>query len=116
MNEAVQNPAVQFISQLQNTGCLNGTDLANIAGVSKATMSNWKNGRKSPHPRTQLIVSDLSYVVMRLSEYYSPEEIRVWLFSCHPQLRGRRAVELIRDRQTEDVIAIFERLDSDAHL
>ena len=116
MNESVINPVVQFISQLQKTGSLNGTNLANITGVSKATVSRWKNGQKSPHPNTQLIVSDLSYVAMRLSEYYNSEEFRAWLYSCHPQLSGQRAVDLIREGRTEDVIAILERLDGDVYL
>jgi hypothetical protein len=84
--------------------------------VSKATVSRWANGQKAPHPRTQLIMSDLSYVVMRLSEYYTPEEVRAWLYACHPQLGGERAIDLIHDNRTEEVIAILDRLDADAYL
>ena len=61
-------------------------------------------------------MSDLSYVVMRLSEYYSQEEVRAWLHARHPQLEDRRAIDLIHDEQTEDVIAILDRLDADAYL
>ena len=116
MNEAAAKPVVQFIARLQEDGGLKGTDIANFTGVSKATVSRWSSGRKSPHPKTQLIMSDLSYVVMRLSEYYSQEEVRAWLYARHPQLEGRRAIELIHDERTEDVIAILDRLDADAYL
>lgn len=61
-------------------------------------------------------MSDLSYVVMRLSECYSHEEVRAWLYARHPQLEGRRAIDLIHDERTEDVIAILDRLDADAYL
>ena len=116
MTEAAARPVVQFIARLQEDGGLKGTDIANFTGVSKATVSRWSSGRKSPHPKTQLIMSDLSYVVMRLSEDYSHEEVRAWLYARHPQLEGRRAIDLIHDERTEDVIAILDRLDADAYL
>ena len=95
---------------------MKGTDIANFTGVSKATVSRWGSGRKSPHPKTQLIMSDLAYVVMRLGEYYSVDEVRAWLFARHPQLEGQRAIDLIRDERTEDVIAILDRLEADAYI
>ena len=59
-------------------------------------------------------MSDLSYVVMRLSAYHNQEEVRARLHARHPQLEGRRPVDLIHDERTEDVIAILGRLDADA--
>ena len=61
-------------------------------------------------------MSDLSYVVMRLGEYYSQEEVRAWLYACHPQLDGERAINLIHDERTEEVLAILDRLDAEAYL
>ena len=115
-DQAQPKPVAQFIQRLQSIGGLKGTDIANFAGVSKATVSRWSSGRKAPHPKTQLIISDLSYVVMRLGEYYSREEVRVWLHAPHPQLDGERAVDLIHNGRTEEVIAILDRLDADAYL
>ena len=109
-------PVVQFIERLRSVGGLRGTDIANFAGVSKATVSCRSSGQKTPHPRTQLIMSDLSYVVMRRSEYYSDEEVRAWLYAPHPQLDGERALDLIHGNRSEEVIAILDRLDADAYL
>lgn len=116
MTEAAAKPVVQFIARLQKDGGLKGTDIANFTGVSKATVSRWGSGQKSPHPKTQLIMSDLSYVVMRLSDYYSHEEVRAWLYARHPQLDGQRAIDLIHDERTEEVIAVLDRLDADAYI
>lgn len=116
MTEAAAKPVVQFIARLQKDGGLKGTDIANFTGVSKATVSRWGSGQKSPHPKTQLIMSDLSYVVIRLSEYYSHEEVRAWLYARHPQLDGQRAIDLIHDERTEEVIAILDRLEADAYI
>ncbi len=116
MTQAAARPVVQFIARLQQDGGLKGTDIANFTGVSKATVSRWGSGQKSPHPKTQLIMSDLAYVVMRLSEYYGHEEVRAWLYARHPQLEGRRAIDLIHDERTEEVIAILDRLEADAYI
>ncbi len=116
MNSSVDKPVVRFLSDLRETGGLKGTDIANFTDVSKATVSRWSSGQKSPHPRTQLILSDLHYVVMRLSEYYSAEETRVWLYSRHPQLNGERAIDLIHEDRSEEILKILDRLDADVYL
>lgn len=116
MAQAQTKPVVQFIDRLQRAGGLKGIDIANFADVSKATVSRWVNGQKAPHPKTQLILSDLSYVVMRLGEYYAEDEVRAWLYARHPQLDGARAIDLIHADRSEEVIAILDRLDADAYL
>ncbi len=107
---------VQLIERLRETGGLKDTDIANFAGVSPATVSRWETSREAPRPKTQLLVSDLAFVVTRLEECYRPDEIRTWLYARHPQLDGDRAIGLIHDDRTEDVLTILDRLDADAHL
>ncbi len=116
MTNVATSPVVQFLSGLQEIGGLKGIDIANFTEVSKATVSRWTNGKKKPHPRTQLILSDLHYVVMRLGDYYTPDEIRAWIYARHPQLNGRRAIDLIHEDRSEEVLSILDRLDSDAYI
>jgi transcriptional regulator with XRE-family HTH domain len=116
MDSIADKPVVRFLDDLASTGGLKGTDIANFAGVSKATVSRWSNGHKSPHPRTQLLLSDLHYVVMRLDEYYTTAEIRAWLYARHPQLDGARAIDRIHDERADEVLAILDRLDADVYL
>ena len=106
----------RYIGELREEGGLKGTDIANIADVSTATVSRWANGKATPHPRTQLVLSDLHYIVGRLRDYYTSEEIRMWLFARHPQLGGERAIDLINDGRSEDVLGVLDRLDSGAYL
>jgi len=110
------NPVIHFINGLNKVGGLKGTDIANFANVSKATVSRWTNGQKSPHPEKQLMLSDLHYIVMRLEEYYSANEIRAWLYARHPQLEGRRAIDLIHNDRSLEVLQILDRLDADAYI
>jgi uncharacterized protein (DUF2384 family) len=106
----------RYIDELSDVGGLSGTDIANIADVSKATVSRWKAGSVKPQPDTQLVISDLHYVVGRLSEYYTPEEIRVWLFALHPQLNNERAIDVINSGRSVEVLRILDRLDADVFL
>jgi len=106
----------RYLDDLREDGGLKGVDIANIVDVSTATVSRWSTGRASPHPSTQLMISDLHYMVGRLREYYSSREIRMWLYARHPQLDGARAIDLINDGRSEEVLAILDRLDAGAYL
>ena len=106
----------RYLDELHEVGGLKGTDIANITDVSKATVSRWKQGTFKPHPHTQFVLSDLHYVVGRLGEYYSPEEIRIWLYAHHPQLGGERAMDLICQNRSEEVLRVLERLDAEAYV
>ena len=111
-----QSAVVKTIGDLRDRGRLSGVDVANIARVSKATVSRWSNGTAAPHPRTQLVLSDLRYVVDRLADYYNADEIRLWLLSRNDLLDGKKAIELIHEDRTDEVLQAIERLDSLAYL
>lgn len=105
----------RIIADLKERGALKGMDVANIAAVSPATVSRWTSGKAFPHPKTQLLISDLRYVVDRLAEFYSPTETRLWLYSKHRLLDGARAIDLIHDGEADEVLAVLESLDEGAY-
>mgnify|MGYP003631888278 CR=1 FL=1 len=111
-----ENAITKTIDDLREHGKLSGVDVANIAAVSKATVSRWSTGKATPHPKTQLVLSDLRYVVDRLAEFYNPDETRAWLYSRNDLLDGARAIELIHDERTDEVLAAIERIESLAYL
>ena len=100
----------RLVDDLRVRGGLRGSDLANITDVSPATVSRWVAGKASPHPRTQLMISDLRYVVDRLAEFYAPDETRIWLYAKHKLLEGARPIDLIHEGQTDRVLAVVESL------
>ena len=110
------NAVRKTIEDIKALGMLSGVDVANIADVSKATVSRWTTGKASPQPRTQLVLSDLRYIVNRLDEFYAPDEIRIWLISRNELLGGETAMDLIHQNRTEEVLAAIERLDSLTYL
>jgi hypothetical protein len=105
----------QLIDDVKARGGLKGTDVANIAAVSPATVSRWSAGKAFPHPRTQLLISDLRYVVDRLAEFYTPGEARLWLYSKHRLLNDARPIDLIHAGQADEVLAVIESLDAGAY-
>lgn len=111
MASAVAN----LIDDLRQRGGLKGSDVANIAAVSPATVSRWTSGASFPHPKTQLLISDLRYVVDRLAELYDPEETRIWLYSKHRLLNGERAIDLIHAGRADEVLTVIESLNEGSY-
>jgi transcriptional regulator with XRE-family HTH domain len=101
----------RIIEELSCRGGLKATDVANIASVSPATVSRWIAGKAVPDPQTQLVISDLRYVVDRLSEFYTPDETRLWLYSKHRLMNGERAIDLINRGDADKVLAAAESID-----
>lgn len=101
-----------YLEDLRETAGLKSVDIANIVDVSEATVSRWGKGASLPHPKTQLMLSDLHYVVNRLRDSYSRDEARLWLYARHPQLAGERAIDLVASGRAEEVLTVIERLDS----
>lgn len=112
----MQSAVAKTIDDLKDRGGLKGVDVANIAKVSKATVTRWSAGTHAPQPRTQLVLSDLRFVVDKLAEFYAPDEIRIWLNARNELLGGQRAIDLIHDQQTEKVLEAIERLGDMAYL
>ena len=104
------------IDDLRERGGLSGVDVANVTDVSRATVSRWTTGKAAPHPKMQLALSDLRYVVDCLSEFYTPDETRLWLYSKNGLLGGAVAMDLIHEGKTEDVLLAIERLAGSAYL
>jgi transcriptional regulator with XRE-family HTH domain len=109
------NAVSRILDHLRDDGGLQGKDIANIVSVSPATVSRWSNGKATPDLRTQTVIAELRYVVDRLSEFYTPDETRLWLHAKHPMLNGERAIDLINEGRTEAVLAVIEALDAGAY-
>lgn len=106
----------RLLEDLKLRGGLTGRDIANILGVSPPTVSRWASGESGPTIDKQRIIAELRWVAERLSDFYAPDEARLWLQSAHPQLNGARPYDLIVDGRTPDVLEVIERLDTGVYL
>jgi len=112
----MSSAVAKILDTLREEGGLKGTDIANIVNVSPPTVSRWKTGKGSPPLRTQTVLADLRYVVDRLSDFYAPDETRLWLHAKHSLLNNERAIDLINEGRTEEVLKVIDRLDAGAYL
>jgi transcriptional regulator with XRE-family HTH domain len=110
----MSSAVTRVLEQLKVSGHLQGRDIANIASVSPATVSRWQSGKASPTLATQTRLAELRFVVDRLNDFYTPDEARIWLHAAHPLLQGKRAIDLIINGQTEQVLAAIEAIDTSA--
>ena len=106
----------RLVGDLKKYGGLNGRDIANIVDVSPPTVSRWSKGVGAPSIRKQAVIAELRWVAERLSDFYTSEEVRLWLHSAHPLLGGERAIDLINQGRTSEVLEVIEQLDSGAYL
>lgn len=111
-----ETAVARILDDLESRGGLRGVDIANIVDVSPPTVSRWSHGKGLPSLQVQTVIADLRYVVERLSDFYTPDETRLWLHTSHPLLERERPVDLIQAGRTEEILAVIDRLEAGAYL
>jgi len=106
----------RIVDELRQVSGLKNVDLANIVGVSPPTVHRWSRGQGSPTIEKQQVIADLRWVAERLSDFYEPDEARLWLQTGHPQLGGARPYDLINEGRIADVLEVIDRLESGVYL
>ena len=105
----------RILSHLKEDGGLQGRDVANMVAVSPATVSRWSSGKATPDLRTQTVIAEFFFFVYGISDFYTPDEARLWLHTKHPMLDSERPIDLINAGQTQSVLAAIEALDAGAY-
>ena len=111
-----RSAVARLIADLKARGGLTGRDIANIVDVSPATVTRWSQGIGAPSIQRQAVIAELRWVAERLSDFYAPDEARLWLHAPHPLLNGERAIDLINAGRTSEVLEVIEQLDSGVYL
>ena len=106
----------RMVGELRRLSGLKNVDLANIVGVSPPTVHRWSRGQGSPTIEKQQVIAELRWVAERLSDFYEPDEARLWLQTAHPQFDGKRPYDLINDGHIADVLEVIDRLESGVYL
>ena len=60
--------------------------------------------------------SDLRGVAEELAEFYTSAETRKWLYARNALLNGERAIDLIREGRTDDVLTAIRRVAASAYV
>src|SRR5229473_2041096 len=94
---------------LAEKAAMRSIDVANLLGTRPETVSRWNQGKAFPRPDAQKLLLELEYIVDQLSDFYEPNEARLWLFSRQRLLGGDVPAELIQKGRASDVIAVIDQ-------
>ena len=108
--EKFSNAITRTLKFIHDRGALNSADVAALLGVRAEQVSRWNQGRAFPRTSTQKLLLDLRYVVDLLSDFYEPQETRLWLFSREKLLKGKSPATLIQAGCIDEVIENINQL------
>jgi len=98
------------LESIRTKGAMKNADVANLLGLRPETVSRWNQGRAFPHPDTEKTLLELEYVIDQLSDFYEPQEARLWLFSRQRLLDSEIPAELIQQGRTQEVLSMISQL------
>lgn len=100
---------------IQKDAGVQGREIAQLLATTPQTVSRWRTGKAEPQSRSLNRLLTLAWLVEELSEFYAPDEARLWLFSPHRLLKGQRPAERIEEDRTDDVLALIAQLRDGAY-
>ena len=104
------------LDELQRQAGIRFREVAELLDTTPQTISRWRSGKVDPQPDKfkQLLV--LTWLAEVLSEFYTPEQARLWLFMPHKLLDGASPAERIRAGKLDDVRALVAQLKDGAYV
>jgi uncharacterized protein (DUF2384 family) len=106
----MSNAISRKLVSIQEKSAMRSVDVANLLGARPETVSRWNQGKAFPRPDAQKMLLSLEYIVDQLSDFYEPNEARLWLFSRQRILEGNTPADLIQGGKVDEVIAAIDRL------
>jgi hypothetical protein len=110
------NIIARKLNSILEKGALRSVDVANVIDVREETVSRWKQGKAFPQREKEKLLLELEWIVEQLSDFYSPQEARMWLFSRQKILNGSVPAELIQSGRTEEVVQVIGELRDEVYL
>ncbi len=110
------NAIARKLELIEQKGAMRSVDVANLLGTRPETVSRWNQGKAFPRSDTQKLLLELEYIVEQLSDFYEPQEARLWLFSRQKRLGGATPAALIQQGKTDEVIAVIDQLRDGVYL
>lgn len=104
------------LDAIKQRGGIRSREIAELLDTTPQTVSRWQTGRAEPQPDGLRRLLTLEWLVDQLSDLYQPDEARLWLFSPHTLLEGRRPADLIAEGREEEVLAVIDQLRDGAYI
>ena len=91
-------------------------EIAELLDTTPQTVSRWQQGRVDPQPSKLHQLLALEWLATQLAEFYDPDDARLWLYSPHKLLDGKRPADLIAGGDTDSVLALIDQLRDGAYV
>ena len=104
------NAVARKLMSMRTKGAMRHIELANLLGTRPETISRWNQGRTYPHASTEKTLLELEFIVDQLSDFYEPNEARLWIFSPQKHLHGLSPAELIQNGRIDEVRRLVNQL------
>ena len=108
--KTMSNAVARKLDSIRAKGGMKNIDVANVLGLRPETVSRWNQGKAFPQPDAERTLLELEYIVDELSDFYDPQEARLWLFSRQKLLGGETPAELIQKGRTDEVRNMIAQL------
>ena len=106
----MSNAISRRLDVIQEKGAMRSSDVANVLSVRPETVSRWNQGKAFPHPQTEKHLMELAFVVEQLSDFYEPNEARLWILSRQRTLGGQIPAEMIQKGKVDDLLMAINQL------
>ena len=107
---------VERLETVQQKGGINAREVAQLLDTTPETVSRWRTGKTQPQRDRRDYLLKLEWLISELSDLYSPDEARLWLFSPHKLLGGERPADRIQQGKIEDVLTVVAQLKDGAYV
>jgi transcriptional regulator with XRE-family HTH domain len=102
------------LDAIQKRAAVTSREVAQLLNISPETVSRWRTGKTEPQTERRDYLLKLEWLVSELSELYSPDEARLWLFSPHKLLKRNRPIDRIQRGTMEDVLTVISQIKDGA--
>jgi hypothetical protein len=106
----MSNAISRRLDVIQEKGAMRSSDVANVLSVRPETVSRWNQGKAFPHPQTEKHLMELAFIVEQLSDFYEPNEARLWILSRQRTLEGQIPAEMIQEGKVDDILIAINQL------
>lgn len=104
------------LDSIKTRGGIRSREIAQLLNTTPETVSRWNTGKAEPQPDSLDRLLILEWLTEQLSDFYPPDEARLWLFAPHRLLGGQRPADRIQEGRVNDVLAIIGQLRDGAYV
>ncbi|MDP9094409.1 MAG: helix-turn-helix domain-containing protein [Actinomycetota bacterium] len=104
------------LDSIKNNAGVRSREIAELLDTTPQTVSRWQQGRVDPQPTKLHQLLALDWLATQLAEFYEPADARLWLYSPHKLLAGRRPADLIAEGDSDSVLALIDQLRDGAYV